>query len=44
MEKYIEKDMFKSKYVEPQEEVALVEVKKDKWYKRIGNFFRKIFT
>lgn len=43
-EKYIEKGMFESKYVEPQEEVALMEVKKDNWYKKIVNFITKIFT
>ena len=42
-EKYNPDNIFKNANTEKvKEEVALVEVKEDKWYKKLFNFFRKI--
>lgn len=42
-EKYNPNNIFKNVNTEKvKEEVALVEVKEDKWYKKLFNFFRKI--
>lgn len=42
-EKYNPNNVFKNVNTEKvKEEVALVEVKEDKWYKKLFNFFRKI--
>ena len=43
-EKYKSEDIFKNNNIETQiEEVALVEVKEEKWYDKVFKFFRKIF-
>lgn len=42
-EKYKSEDIFKNNNIEPQiEEVALVEVKEEKWYDKVFKFFRRI--
>ena len=42
-EKYNPDNIFKNANTEKiKEEVALVEIKEDKWYKKLFNFFRKI--
>ena len=42
-EKYNPNNIFKNANTEKvKEEVALVEIKEDKWYKKLFNFFRKI--
>ena len=42
-EKYNTDNIFKNANTEKiKEEVALVEIKEDKWYKKLFNFFRKI--
>ena len=42
-EKYNPDNIFKNANTEKvKEEVALIEVKEDKWYKKLFNFFRKI--
>ena len=44
-EKYKGEDIFKSNNtVSQSEEVALVEVKEEKWYKKVFDFFRRIFN
>lgn len=43
-EKYKSEDIFKKdNKAQEKEEVALVEIKEEKWYKRILTFFRRIF-
>ena len=43
-EKYKSEDIFKNNNIEPQiKEVALVEVKEEKWYDKVFKLFRKIF-
>lgn len=42
-DKCIDKYMFKRNYVEkPQEEVMLMEIQRNKWYKKIVHFIRRI--
>ena len=36
-------DLFKNKKETKEQEVAMVEVKEHKWYKKVFDFFRKIF-
>ena len=43
-ERYKSEDIFKNNNeIQPTEEVALVEVKEEKWYEKVFKFFRKIF-
>lgn len=43
-ERYKNEDIFKNNNeIQPTEEVALVEVKEEKWYQRLFSFFRNIF-
>lgn len=41
-EKYIDNNIFRNNYVEKQQEIMLMEINKDKWYKKIVNFIKRI--
>ena len=44
VEKYNPEDLFKTRKEKINSEVAIIEVKEQKWYKKIFMFFRKIFN
>lgn len=44
VEKYNPDDLFKTRKEKIKTEVAIIEVKEQKWYKKIFMFFRKIFN